>query len=92
MAQFTSKQNPHEARLGCLMEENITESDTVIEFWSSQCIHRKLAKYKKNSVSPSLNDFGVAVRGKQLVPDNHLHVCEGPEIEKDIAMHSFISF
>jgi hypothetical protein len=79
MAQFTSKQKPHEARLGCLMEEKITESDTVIEFWSSQCIQRKLAKFKKNCVPPSLNDFGVAVRGKSLVPDNRLHVCRGQE-------------
>jgi hypothetical protein len=80
--------------LGCLTEENITESDTVIEFWSSHCIHRKLAKYKKNSESPSLNDFGVAARGKPLGPDSHLHVCEGPGIEKRhcyALLHEFLA-
>jgi hypothetical protein len=42
---------------------------------SCKAIHRKLAKYMKNSAAPPLNDFGVAVGGKSLVPDNHLHVC-----------------
>jgi hypothetical protein len=49
---------------------------------SCKAIHRILAKNKKNSASPPLNNFGVAVGGKSIVPDNHLQVCEGPGIEK----------